>query len=316
MSSAFVYFQKAGGVKLVKQFFHAGVLLTAILQFLTLGKSKTALEILRLSVSLKIKKRLANKYRNILDAFDKEWNPNIMHNANKTIWILWWQGMKSAPLLVQKCYESVEKHLGSGWKIVLLTEKNYLDYVSIPDYINEKLKKGQITLTHFSDLLRLELLIKYGGLWLDATVFCTGNEIPQSVLKADLFVFLAQKPGADGMAIPMSSWLMYATTNNKLLMATRKLLYEYWEKSTNMIDYFLLHHFFSIVCDKYSEEVKRIPPFCNSVPHILLLHLFEQFDESFWNDLKKMTCFHKLTYKLDTTQCELNGTYYKHLIQK
>ena len=32
---------------------------------------------------------------------------------------------------------------------------------------------GQITKTHLSDLLRLELLIRYGGTWIDATVFCT-----------------------------------------------------------------------------------------------------------------------------------------------
>jgi hypothetical protein len=29
-----------------------------------------------------------------------------------------------------------------------------------------------ITLTHFSDIIRAELIRKYGGIWIDATVYC------------------------------------------------------------------------------------------------------------------------------------------------
>ena len=41
--------------------------------------------------------------------------------------------------------------------------------------------------THFSDLLRLELLIKYGGTWVDASVLIT-NYTKESFNK-DLFFF-------------------------------------------------------------------------------------------------------------------------------
>ena len=37
----------------------------------------------------------------------------------------------------------------------------------------EKHKNNIIDNTHFSDLLRLELLIKYGGTWIDASVLIT-----------------------------------------------------------------------------------------------------------------------------------------------
>jgi hypothetical protein len=37
----------------------------------------------------------------------------------------------------------------------------------------EKYQKKIIDNTHFSDLLRLELLIKYGGTWIDASVLVT-----------------------------------------------------------------------------------------------------------------------------------------------
>ena len=38
----------------------------------------------------------------------------------------------------------------------------------------EKWEKGRIPAAMFSDLLRVELLIKYGGTWIDSTVLCTG----------------------------------------------------------------------------------------------------------------------------------------------
>ena len=307
-------FFKAGGFDLLKQYWRNGVLGSAFSQFILLGKSRTALEILRLVTTLKTKQHLAKKYGNVLKLFNAKWQENLPHCKRKTVWIFWWQGEEAMPPLVRKCYESVKENL-KNWEIVLLSEKNYQQYADFPIYILEKLQNG-ITLTHFSDLLRLELLIKHGGLWLDATVLCTSSNIPLSILNSDLFMFRPQKPGADGKAITMSSWLMWASTNNRVLMATQAMLYKYWQKHDSLCDYFLLHHFISIIMDFYVEDAKLIPPFCNSVPHILQLHLFDQYDETYWHDLKQMTCFHKLSYKLEKEKMEKNGTYFDIIINK
>ena len=313
LSTLHRYFQKAGGTKLLKQYFHNGVLGTAVSQFILLGKSRTALEILRRSVTLKTKEHFARKYQRTLKQFDEQWEDNLPHHTSKIIWIFWWQGEESMPFIVKKCFESVKEHL-HDWDIILLTEQNYQKYASFPDFITEKIGKG-ITLTHFSDLLRLELLIKHGGLWLDATVLCTSGDIPQSMLKSDLFVYRPQKPGADGAATTMSSWMMWAKTNNHILMATQSMLYDYWKRNNTLCEYFLLHHFMSIVMDLYDDESKQIPPFCNSIPHILQLHIFETYDEQYWEDLKKMTCFHKLSYKFNKEDMEKKGTYYDIVIK-
>lgn len=311
MSETKDLFKRGGGVSLLKQYWRAGVLLPAVAQFCMLGRSKPALELLRMTATLKTQQRLVRKYNNLLRNFT--YDENSEHVASKKIWIFWWQGMDNAPELVKRCYQSVQENL-SDWEIILLTEDNYKQFASFPEHIIKKLEQGYITLTHFSDLLRLELLIKHGGLWLDATVLCTSSNIPESILKSDLFVYQSQKPGADGKAVLMSSWCMYARTNNKILMATRDLLYAYWLKNKKMDDYYLLHQFFSIVCNYYPEEAKRIPPFCNSVPHILLLHLFDKYDEQYWNDLKRMTCFHKLSYKLKSDKMTESGTFYNYIM--
>lgn len=307
-------FKKQGGLNLIKQYARAGCLGTAIGEFILLGKSRTALEILRLSTQLKTKQRLEKKYRKKLEEIDKAYDITLPHESSDKVWICWFQGMENAPELVQRCYQSVKENLKSK-DIVLITSANMNEYVQFPDYIIEKWKSGAITHTHLTDLLRLELLIKYGGMWLDATVLCSSPEadIPRYFFDSDLFFFQSLKPGRDGKATYFSSWLISAKTNNKILMATRELCYEYWRRNDKMDDYFLLHDFLSIVLDKYEDEWKRIIPRDNATPHILLLRLFEEFDEKMWECISAQTPFHKLSYKFNDDQESKKRTFYKVL---
>ena len=231
-----------------------------------------------------------------------------MQKSNK-VWVCWMQGMEQAPALVQRCYRSLQDNLKCK-EIVLLTESNLNQYVHIPDFIIEKLHKGIITRTHFSDILRLELLIQQGGTWIDATVFCSGGDIPIYMMEDEFFIFQKVKPGSDGSAINMSSWFMSAWSNQKFLLATRELLYAYWQKNDHMIDYFLLHLFMMIVKDYYIEEWKQIIPYPNSLPHVLQLMQFEPFDQRRWDAVCKASPFHKLTYKIREEDTRKEGTFY------
>ena len=168
-----------------------------------------------------------------------------------------------------------------------------------------------------TDLLRLELLIRYGGMWVDATVLCTGKseDIPEYYFNSELFFYQCLKPGRDGHCSYISSWLMSAKTNNKILMATRYLCYQYWKENDMMWDYFLLHDFMSIVLDYYPNDWNNIVPRDNATPHELLLRLFQPYDDRIWNAIKEQTPFHKLTYKFEDTQKEKEDTYYSVLIR-
>ena len=308
-------FKKQGGFKLIKQYIKGGGLFIAILDFIFLGRSQTALEILRLSTQLKTKNKLKRKYRKKLEFFDNNYIENSHKNSNY-IWICWLQGIENAPELVQKCYQNVINNFPSK-KVILITENNMNEYVQFPNYITEKYKKGKISKTHLTDLLRLELLIKYGGLWLDSTVLSTANEkdIPDYYFDSDLFLYQNLKPGKDGASIFVSSWLISAKTNNKILEATRYLCYEYWKKSNELMDYFLLHIFLCICLEKYEIEWKRIIPKSNSEPHILLLRLFDEFDSRTWHSIKKDNPFHKLSYKFCKDLTNKENTYYSKIIK-
>lgn len=304
MSDFSKLFKKAGGKDILRQYRRAHVLCFALFETMILGFSKKSLEIVRLAVQNKIVSKLRKKYRKKIAAFkakiDKE-NKILPHTTCNKVWFCWFQGIENAPDLIKNCYRSLKENLANR-EIVIITEENYKDYVEFPDYIIEKYKKGIITKTHFSDLLRLQLLIKYGGTWIDATVFCSGSDIPEYMLNSELFLFQNLKPGLDGQATCISSWFITAKSNNSVLILTRDLLFDYWIKKKNLIDYFLLHDFMQLALEAYPDDWNKIVPFANSVPHILLLRLYEEYDENLWKAIKNMTPFHKVSYKLDLVE--------------
>lgn len=310
-------FRKQGGMKLIKQYLQSGVLGTAIGECLLLGKSRTALEILRLSTQLKTKQKLYKKYRHVLEKIEAEYNPNLPHESSNKVWFCWFQGLEEAPEIVKRCYKTIKQNLIDR-EIILITSENMDQYVQLPQFIIDKWKSGVITNTHLTDLLRLELLIQYGGMWVDATVYCSENRknIPDYFFDSDLFFYQCLKPGRDGHSNYISSWLISARSNNKLLIFTRELCYEYWKKNNSMVDYFLLHDFISIVLDKNDADWKAIVPRDNAAPHLLLLRLLDRYDRDMWQAIKSQTPFHKLSYKLDNMRLDDSDTFYYKLVKE
>lgn len=310
-------FEKQGGMNLLRQYHRGGALFTAIGEFLLLGKEKKALEILRLSVQYKIKKNLEKEYNKEIQQFLINYKDDLPHRTSNKVWVCWFQGLDDAPDLVKKCYQSIKVNLWDR-DLVLITSENMCEYVEFPDFILEKWKSGQITHTHMTDLLRLELLIKYGGMWIDATVLCTSKseDIPSCFFDSDLFLYQIFKPGRDGQAQPISSWLISAKTNNKILRMTRYLCYKYWEKNRELVDYFLFHDFFVMALEHNEDEWKKIIPRDNAAPHYLLLRLFDEYNEEIWKAIEAQSPFHKLTYKFTEKQKKMKNTYYSRLIEK
>lgn len=303
-------FKKVNGMQQLKQYSKAHVLLFAVLETVILGTSRKSLEIVRLAVNNRIYSKLKKKNQKFISEYVKKHQNDITEKQHENIiWTIWLQGMDKAPDVVKKCYQSM-KNCISNKEIIVITEDNYSKYVQFPDYILEKYQEGIISKVHFSDLLRIELLANHGGTWLDGTVFCSGPPTQKYVLESDLFLFQNLKPGLDGQCRAISSWLITSCSNNPIILLTRALLYNYWKTYDYAIDYFILHDFFQMAIEAYPEEWKKVVPFSNSIPHILLLRLFEPYDETIWSTVKKMTSFHKLTYKFDVEKVMLKGTYY------
>lgn len=314
-------FNKVGGKEILRQYLHGHVLIYSLLMTLMLGFDKKSLEIVRLAVNNRLLKIIRKKYKGVINSYleleknaSNEEKREIRDEGNenqKKVWVCWFQGMDQAPYIVRKCYQSLQRHI-SDREIIVITDQNYKNFVQFPEFIQRKIDAEIISKTHMSDLLRLELLKNYGGTWIDSTVFCTGK-CPDYMLDADLFLFQNLKPGLNGKATCISNWFMTAKKNNKIICLTLALLYEYWEKNNQLSDYFIFHDFFQLAIEVYSNEWSRVIPFSNATPHILLLRLFEQYDEKVWCAVKEQTVFHKLTYKFTDEQSKLDGTYYMEL---
>lgn len=103
-------------------------------------------------------KQLRRKYMDRCSA-SPVWEKQPKAANNDTIWFCWLQGIEEAPLLVKRCLESLRKNIPDK-KIIVIDGNNLGEYVNMPDYITDKWQRGIIGNAHFSDLLRLELLIE------------------------------------------------------------------------------------------------------------------------------------------------------------
>lgn len=256
-------------------------------------------------------RKLKRKYKKIL-TIDKSItiDKNKEEKSNK-IWICWFQGIENAPELVKACYNSVVKNYNDK-EIIVLTEENYKQYVDIPEYILKKWEKGYITFAHFSDILRIELLSKYGGLWLDSTIFTTKRS--ELVFNENIELFVYKQVDLDRknpLSIVASSWLMYSNKNNNIINLTKKLLHEYWKNYNHIINYNLIHLFFTLSTEVYKDEWNKVPTFNNISPHILQFELCEEFNDKRFEQIKNMSDFHKLNWRIES---ENKNSFYNYIV--
>lgn len=145
-------------------------------------------------------------------------------NMVKTIWFLWFQGLDEAPYIVRKCHESWLAR-NPGWRVVFLDEASLSDFASA-DYQVGHL--AGLPVQHRADLLRLDLLAHYGGVWADSTCFCVqalDDWLPQS-LESGFFAF--SRPGPDRI---LSNWFLAASAQNILVTRLFERMLGYWAES-------------------------------------------------------------------------------------
>ena len=146
---------------------------------------------------------------------------NSQEEGMRPIWQYWESKDGIVPPLVQACLNSVDKFKGNR-KRIMLTPENVRKYVEIPEIFLELKEKGIIKTAFFSDILRTCLLIRHGGIWIDATVLLT-EELPDYITDADLFVFQNDlKIDLDGLN--MASYFIAAKPDNIILKQTLEAL--------------------------------------------------------------------------------------------
>ncbi|MFT0650352.1 capsular polysaccharide synthesis protein [Lactiplantibacillus plantarum] len=234
---------------------------------LFLNSNKKNLEILREKINFEIHRKLEKKYMNI--DIEKNFNSEPKKEVGKhPVWLMWLQGINNAPALCQENFKYLKKAFGK--RVWVITADNVLDFVDLPAKIIEKWRHGNISNTHFSDIVRIQLLCTYGGVWIDSTVF-----VKKELVDSNPTFMIPQtyKPGRDGNVLPVSSWFIKSEANNAYLSRVRDLLFTYWDDYNFLLDYFLLHHFLIIASDEMENYLDRLYPLDNTMPHYLMLKM-------------------------------------------
>jgi hypothetical protein len=210
------------------------------------------------------------------------------------VYIQWAQGMSAAPPVVQLCQRQLRR-LHAEEELVCLSNANVGDYVQLPPWLAER----QLRASHISDILRLELLWRYGGVWMDATCLPQRRVFDQpwvaSALSGAFFAF-------EYRPLRLSSWFIASPPGNRLVGMLLEAQYAYWRRHQRAIDYFLIHDLFEalVILDDDCRRIwERSPRPSADAPHALQHCLSELFDADRYRALLDDCFVHKLTHRLD-----------------
>lgn len=221
-------------------------------------------------------------------------NPTV---PEKSIFIMWWQGEQQAPAIVKVCIESVRAH-ARGHKVIVVSKYNIDKYIHIPDFIKNRVEAGEISFTHLSDIIRLNLLTLYGGAWIDATVFCA-KDIPESIFIRPFYSIHFGKMTKDPSHGRWTTFLICAHKDNLIVKKVLECHYKYWYKHHVAADYIMFDYFINEVLvqnKEAAEMVENIPIENTNVFDLLPLMDDKNFDIKEFVE-KHDTIFYKLSWK-------------------
>ncbi len=220
--------------------------------------------------------------------------------ATLPIWQSWMQGSENAPPLVKTCFRSVVKYC-EGRPIGTITLENLPGAgLDIPDYILDKYERKVIGEAHFSDILRLCLLEKYGGTWMDATVLLTGP-LPQGVVSQSFFAFRAATSNIFSAHALLSNWFIHAKPNHVIVRNLKNALFRYWRHEDRALNYFIFHymaHGMVFSNPTLTQVWFRCSQASNVPPTILRDTMTETFNKRVLDAYKRNSTVHKLTHKM------------------
>jgi hypothetical protein len=158
----------------------------------------------------------------------------------KIIWTLWLQGWDRAPAMINACLQTWRKH-NRGWEVRALNSSDISDVLN-GDPVVSLVADKDLPPEAFSDVVRIALLQRYGGIWVDSSCYCLKplDAWLHEELRNGFFAFV--RPGPDRM---LSSWFLAASENNYIVEKWYELTTKYWTNRSVRDHYFWFHYLFA-----------------------------------------------------------------------
>lgn len=182
----------------------------------------------------------------------------------RVIWLVWLQGWDSPPYVAQASRASWSGR-NPGWKVQLL-DRASLD-LFIPRNQLNRILATKAPYESLSDLVRLELLHRYGGIWADATTVCAKplDDWIDHYARQGFFAF--DRPGPNRL---ISTWFLAAHKGSYIVEQWREAAATYWSDRIERDEYFWVHNLFGLLYER-DAHFKSI---WDSVPKISAAHHF------------------------------------------
>ncbi len=245
-------------------------------------------------------------YRKVYESIESflKTYPNLESKYNipvetekRYVWTCWWQGEDNAPLLVKKCLESQREHLPEQTEHVIITWENYRNYIELPEYLVEKAMSGKIKPAHLADITRCCLLYKYGGIWLDSTVYLL-DELPEECFEYEI---MTRSTGERIYCTNVSwvTWFLGGRKREEMFRFIMEAFFSYLSCYDEISNYYMIDFLIAISCrelEGIEEKLSKVP--INNVHATQLQkHLHEAFDERAFRIYTEGGYLQKLTYK-------------------
>ena len=161
------------------------------------------------------------------------------------IWMMWLQGANELPQTAEPFVGSIRKQ-NPDMDIRIVDLEQIQTLVDIPPIIEQRYREGALTGAHLSDYLRFLLLERYGGVWMDLSLYETAPIPIDRVLGVPFWSVKGLEPYPYAAAIPDGlDWQVYMMAAQPHALFNRVMLAlteEYWTRFDTRVDYFLTYY--------------------------------------------------------------------------
>lgn len=217
------------------------------------------------------------------------------------VWVCWYQGEDKMPELVKMCFCQLQRMVPDSAEVHLITLKNYQEYVDIPQALIEKFERNIISYAFFSDILRYFLVLNYGGMWIDSTIYVS-SPILEEQLNAQYYTMkmhreLCPHEACEGL---WTNFCFAAQAGSELCAFVCKALCFFGGKNYPIPDYVFLDY---ILMAGYNNNpaIKYLVDdvhYNNEYVWVLKDVLEEVWNEKKYLDITKNNMFHKLAHQV------------------
>lgn len=196
------------------------------------------------------------------------------------------------PPVVRACLAALKAN-NPGARVHELSDANVGAYVDVPEDLVARLDGDR---ARFSDLLRMLLLEKFGGIWVEATCYVSEPLRPRidaALAQGGAFAFNYTGPF-------ISNWFLAARPDSYVLHLWRAAALLWWELRGELIDDFLHHHLFEMLHhldERFRAEWDAGRRLNAKPPHALQRVMFQPYDPDMFQTIREGAFAHKLRHR-------------------